>query len=338
MVGGRAYDAAVPPHQPKPHRSPVPPRSREVGVGCVQLRVGRDRTANVEAATRAIAVAARDGADIVVLPELFADPYVCQTESHDAFALAEPLDGPLVASLAQAAAAAGAVVVASVFERRAAGVYHNTGVVLDADGSLAGIARKMHIPDDPLYFEKFYFTPGDAGQAAFRAIDTAAGRLGVLVCWDQWFPEAARLLALDGADLIAVPTAIGWHRHERDTYGDAQHDAWRTIQRSHAIANGCYLAVANRTGFEATPTADASRAAASSAAASSEAASGGIDFWGRSFLVGPDGVILAEADGEPGTISGRVSPQLVESTRTGWPFFRDRRIDAYGDLLTRWRQ
>jgi N-carbamoylputrescine amidase len=248
----------------------------------------------------------------VCLPELFRSPYFCQREDAQLFDLAEPIPGPSTEAIGRVAKEAGVVVVASLFERRAAGVYHNTAAILDREGALLGLYRKMHIPDDPCYYEKFYFTPGDLG---FRAFDTHVGRIGTLVCWDQWYPEGARLTALQGAAVLFYPTAIGWHPHEKEQYGAAQHDAWRTIQRSHAIANGVYVAVVNRVGHErqveGTP---------------------GLEFWGHSFLCDPFGVVIAEAGTEEDVLVGEIDLARLEDVRRNWPFLRDRRIDAYGGI------
>jgi N-carbamoylputrescine amidase len=284
------------------------------GIGLVQMRCTDDAEANLAAAERGIREAARKGARIVCLPELFRGLYFCQTEDHAHFERAEPVPGPTTEALGRLARELGVVVVGSVFERRAAGVYHNTAVVLDADGSLAGTYRKMHIPDDPLYYEKFYFTPGDLG---FKAVKTRFGRVGTLVCWDQWYPEAARLTALRGAVVLFYPTAIGWHPSEKKKFGAAQRDAWRTIQRSHAIANGVYVAAVNRVGHEGPK-------------------GGGIQFWGSSFICGPFGEVLAEAStGRPEVLVAEGDPREVETVRRHWPFLRDRRVDAYGPILER---
>jgi N-carbamoylputrescine amidase len=284
------------------------------GLGLVQMRCTDDAEANLAAAERGIREAARKGARIVCLPELFRGPYFCQAEDHAQFERAEPVPGPTTEALGRLARELGVAVVGSVFERRAAGVYHNTAVVLDADGSLAGTYRKMHIPDDPLYYEKFYFTPGDLG---FKAVKTRFGRVGALVCWDQWYPEAARLTALRGAVILFYPTAIGWHPSEKKKFGAAQRDAWRTIQRSHAIANGVYVAAVNRVGHEGPK-------------------SGGLRFWGSSFVCGPFGEILAEAStGRPEVLVAECDPREVETIRRHWPFLRDRRVDAYGPILER---
>jgi N-carbamoylputrescine amidase len=278
-------------------------------LGIVQMRCGPDPDANLAHACAMVRDAARHGANVICLPELFRSQYFCQVEDHKYFALAEPIPGPSSAALSEIARQCGVVIVASLFERRAPGVYHNTAAILDADGTLMGKYRKMHIPDDPLFYEKFYFAPGDLG---FLAWKTAHAPIGVCVCWDQWYPEAARLTALRGAQILFYPTAIGWHPGERQQYGRQQHEAWETIQRSHAIANGCYVAVANRVGHEAPD------------------GGSGIDFWGQSFIVGPDGAVLARAGVDEETILVReVSLEAIEVQRTHWPFLRDRRVDAY---------
>jgi len=281
-------------------------------IGLIQMAVAADPDENVRTAVSRVEEAARHGARLVCLPELFRSRYFAQREDAARFDLAEPVPGPSTAALAAAAKRAGVVVIVPVFERRAPGVYHNSAVVLDADGRQVGLYRKMHIPDDPGYYEKFYFTPGDLG---FRAFDTAVGRIGPLVCWDQWYPEGARLTALQGAELLLYPTAIGWHPSEKATQGAAQFDAWRTIQRSHAIANGVYVAAVNRVGLER------------------EGQEDGIEFWGGSFLADPFGVVIAEAptDGEM-VLVAEVDPARIETVRRGWPFLRDRRTDAYGAL------
>jgi N-carbamoylputrescine amidase len=284
-------------------------------LGLVQMRCEADPAANLEKATAAVRRAAENGAQVVCLPELFRTPYFCQRHDPSVFDLAEPIPGPTTERLAEAARQAGAVVVGSLFERRGPGLHHNTAVVFDADGSLAGLYRKMHIPDDPLYFEKYYFAPGDLG---FRAFDTRYGRVGVLVCWDQWFPEAARLAALQGAEVLLYPTAIGWHPRERAEHGAAQHEAWEVVQRAHAVANGVFVAAVNRTGHEG-------------------GAGEGLDFWGQSFVADPFGVVLAR--GSPDQEELLVVPcdrRRLEDVRRNWPFFRDRRIEAYGDLTRRW--
>ena len=279
-------------------------------IALIQMRCSAEPAANLACALERIGEAARGGARIICLPELFRTQYFPQREDAALFDLAEPVPGPTTEALAAAARAHGAVIVGSVFERRSAGVYHNTAVVLAADGSLAGRYRKMHIPDDPLYYEKFYFTPGDLGYPAF---DTPWGRIGALVCWDQWYPEAARLTALGGAQVIFYPTAIGWHPAEKEAEGGKQHEAWRTIQRSHAIANGVYVAAVNRVGVE-----------------------GGLEFFGGSFVADPFGVVVAEATHDREEILyARCDPARVEEVRRNWPFLRDRRIDTYGGLASR---
>ncbi len=258
--------------------------------------------------------AAQRGAQVVCLPELFRSQYFCQREDVALFDLAEPIPGPSTERLAPLAKELKVVIIASLFEKRAPGLYHNTVVVLDADGSNRGLYRKMHIPDDPLFYEKFYFTPGDLG---FKSFETAHGRLGTLICWDQWYPEGARLTALTGADILFYPTAIGWHPEEKAQYGAAQASAWQTIQRSHAIANGLYVAAVNRVGHEGP-------------------AGGGLEFWGGSFVADPFGVVLAEASRtEEETLVVECDPRRTEDVRRNWPFLRDRRIDAYAPITRR---
>jgi N-carbamoylputrescine amidase len=284
-------------------------------LGIVQMRCAPDPDANLAHACEMVRDAARQGANVICLPELFRSQYFCQVEDHKYFQLAESIPGPSTQALGEIARECGVVIVASLFERRAAGLYHNTAAILDADGALMGRYRKMHIPDDPLFYEKFYFTPGDLG---FLAWETAHAPIGVCVCWDQWYPEAARLTALRGAQILFYPTAIGWHPGEREQYGAQQHDAWETIQRSHAIANGCYVAAANRVGHEAPD------------------GGPGLDFWGQSFIAGPDGVVLARAGVDEETILiQEVSLKRLETQRTHWPFLRDRRVDAYGGIEQR---
>jgi N-carbamoylputrescine amidase len=271
--------------------------------------------ANLNLACAKIREAAAQGAQVVCLPELFRSPYFCQTEDAANFALAERIPGPSTEAIGAVARQAGVIVIATLFERRAPGLYHNTAAVIGANGDVVGLYRKMHIPDDPGYYEKFYFTPGDLG---FCAFETFLGRLGILICWDQWYPEAARLIAMAGADIIFYPTAIGWHPQEKAANGEAQRDAWRTVQRGHAIANGLYVAAVNRVGLE-TP-----------------AGPPGLEFWGGSFLADPFGVVLAEApvDREEILIA-TVDPARIEEVRQGWPFLRDRRIDAYAGIERR---
>ncbi|MGH9534086.1 MAG: carbon-nitrogen hydrolase [Terriglobales bacterium] len=295
------------------------PDSRSLRVALWQAEVATDPEANLRQAVAAAQEAAAAGAQLFCTPELFRSPYFCQAENHAHFALAEPIPGPTTEALAAVARAGAMVIVASIFERRAPGLFHNTAVVLDADGTLLGRYRKMHIPDDPRYYEKFYFTPGDLG---FPCFTTRHGRVGVLVCWDQWFPEAARLTALSGADIVLYPTAIGWHPEEKAEFGAVQHQAWQTMQRAHAIANGVFVATPNRSGFEPTPGAGADQ---------------GIEFWGQSFIAAPDGQILAAADERGGQLLyADCDLAAVERARTHWPFLRDRRVDAYGGLARRW--
>jgi N-carbamoylputrescine amidase len=280
-----------------------------------------DPDKNLGRAMERVQQAAARGVQAVCLPELFQTQYFCQREDAALFDLAEPIPGPTSARLSDVAKQCRVVLIASLFEKRAAGVYHNTAAVFDADGSLRGLYRKMHIPDDPLYYEKFYFTPGDLG---FRAFDTAAGRIGTLVCWDQWYPEGARLTALQGALVLFYPTAIGWHPGEKAEFGQAQHDAWRTIQRAHAIANGVYVAVVNRVGFE---TGDIR---------GNKAAGAGLEFWGASFLCDPFGRVIAEASHDKEEILvGEVDVRALEDVRRNWPFLRDRRIDSYAPITNR---
>ena len=290
-------------------------------VGLVQMSMGADPEKNLERAIAHVSDAAKKGAQVVCLPELFQTQYFCQREDAALFDLAEPIPGPTSNKLAEVAKKLSIVLIASLFEKRAPGVYHNTATIFDKNGVLLGLYRKMHIPDDPLYYEKYYFTPGDLG---FKAFDTEMGRLGTLVCWDQWYPEGARLTALQGAQVLFYPTAIGWHPAEKAEFGVAQHDAWRTIQRAHAIANGVYVAVVNRVGFE---TGDIRGRSAPGA---------GLEFWGRSFLCDPFGRVIAEAsDSEEEILIGEVDTRLLEDTRRNWPFLRDRRIDSYAPITNR---
>ena len=285
-----------------------------VTIGLLQAACSADAGANLKKTLALAERAAKQGAQIICTQELFRSQYFCQTEDHKNFALAEQIPGPSTEAFSKLAKKHKVVVIASLFEKRAAGVYHNTAVVFDADGSLKGIYRKMHIPDDPLYYEKFYFTPGDLG---FKAWQTRYGKIGVLVCWDQWYPEAARLTAMQGAQILFYPTAIGWHPAEKKEYGANQHSAWETIQRGHAIANGCYVAVPNRVGHE-------------------KISGEGIEFWGQSFVAGTSGQILARAGVEQEEILiVPVDLATVDVTRTHWPFLRDRRIDAYENLTKR---
>jgi N-carbamoylputrescine amidase len=288
--------------------------TRTVTVGLVQMRCGPDPEANLRTAMERTREAAARGATVVCLPELFRGPYFCQTEDHRYFELAESVPGPSTDRLGELASELGIVIVASLFEKRAEGLYHNTAAILDADGRYLGKYRKMHIPDDPQFYEKFYFTPGDLG---FRTWPTRTGRLGVLVCWDQWYPEAARLTALSGADILFYPTAIGWLPPEKAEFGERQRQAWETVQRSHAITNGVFVAAVNRVGFEASP-------------------GGGIEFWGNSFVAAPSGEVLARAGEDEETLVVACDLSQVDTARTHWPFLRDRRIDAYGDLVRRY--
>jgi N-carbamoylputrescine amidase len=285
-------------------------------VGLLQMAMSADPAANLDRALAGVRDAAAAGATVVCLPELFRSPYFCQSEDARRFDLAEPVPGPTTAALGAAARQAGVVVVAPVFERRAPGLYHNSAAIIDASGEVAGLYRKMHIPDDPAYYEKFYFAPGDLG---FRAFDTRAGRIGTLICWDQWYPEGARLTALQGAVVLFFPTAIGWHPGEKQEFGAAQRDAWRTIQRGHAIANGVYVAAVNRVGHEKPPEGGP-----------------GLEFWGSSFLCDPFGVVVAEASPDKEeVVVGEVDLARLEDVRRNWPFLRDRRPDAYAGIERR---
>jgi len=283
-------------------------------VGLIQMSCSVDPNENLAKAEWRIREAAGRGAQIVAVQELFRSQYFCREECERYFDLAEPVPGPTTESLAKLARELSVVIGGSVFERRTAGLYHNTAVVIDADGELLGLYRKMHIPDDPGYFEKYYFTPGDLGVRVFQ---TRYGRVAPLVCWDQWFPETARMAALAGAEILIYPTAIGWHASEKAAVGAAQHDAWRTVQRAHAISNGVFVAAVNRVGYEGP-------------------ADGGLEFWGRSFVADPFGAVMAEAshDGEE-ILVVECDTRRIEETRRGWPFLRDRRIDAYEPLLRR---
>ena len=290
-------------------------------VGLVQMSCSPDPDENLEKAAVQVRDAARMGAQVVCLPELFRTQYFCQREDAALFDLAEPVPGPTTDLLSQIAREKQIVVVASVFERRARGLYHNTAVLLDSDGSIKGLYRKMHIPDDPLYYEKFYFTPGDLG---FKAFDTQYGRMGTLVCWDQWYPEGARLTALRGANILFYPTAIGWHPDEKAENGKAQHDAWRTIQRSHAIANGVFVAAVNRLGHEFGDI------------RGNRAQGKGLEFWGSSFICDPFGCVIAEAShNKEEILLGQCDLRQLEDVRRNWPFLRDRRIDSYSDICQR---
>ena len=290
-------------------------------VGLIQLSCSPDPDANLEKAVQRVREAARNGAQIVCLPELFRTQYFCQREDPALFDLAETIPGPTTAAMSKVAAESKSVVVASIFEKRTWGLYHNTAVLIGSDGSIKGIYRKMHIPDDPLYYEKYYFAPGDLG---FKAFDTDVGRIGTLICWDQWYPEGARLTTLQGAYILFYPTAIGWHPAEKEQYGVAQHDAWRTIQRAHAIANGVFVAVVNRVGHE------------TGNIRGNQAPGAGLQFWGGSFLADPFGRVLAEASHDREEIlSAEVNLHEIEEVRRNWPFLRDRRIDSYEGITHR---
>jgi N-carbamoylputrescine amidase len=287
----------------------------KVTLGLLQHASGPDPQANLKKCLARAEQAAKQGAKIICTQELFRSQYFCQSEDHANFDLAEPIPGPSTAAFQKIARKYKVVIVASLFEKRASGLYHNTAAIIDADGKLLGVYRKMHIPDDPLFYEKFYFTPGDTG---FKAWDTRYGKIGVLICWDQWYPEGARLTALQGAEILFYPTAIGWHPKEKKEYGVNQHGAWETIQRSHAVANGCYVAAINRVGLERPIGGD------------------GLEFWGQSFVAGTSGQILAKASVDKEEILlVPLDMKKVDVTRTHWPFLRDRRIDAYGDLTKR---
>ena len=291
------------------------PQRKKFKLGLIQMQCDPEPVRNLKTSIKRIQEAARSGADVIVTPELFLSHYFCQETNLANFDLAEPIPGPTTSKLGTLAKSLGKVIVASLFEKRAPGLYHNTAVVFDADGTLLGLYRKMHIPDDPLYHEKYYFTPGDTG---FRTVDTRFGRIGVLVCWDQWYPEAARLTALQGAKVLIYHTAIGWHQREKDEFGVQQHSAWETIQRAHAIANGVYVAAVNRVGHEGP-------------------ANAGLDFWGASFVSDPFGVVMARGSHDKEeTIIAECDPARMEDVRRNWPFLRDRRIDAYDNITRRW--
>lgn len=291
-------------------------RRSTVTLGLIQTSCSSEPADNLARTLVLADRAARDGAQILCTQELFRSTYFCQSEDYANFALAESIPGPTTVAFQRLARRRRVAIIASLFEKRAPGVYHNTAVVIDADGSVLGMYRKMHIPDDPLFYEKFYFTPGDLG---FRAWTTRYGRVGVLICWDQWYPEAARLTALQGAQILFYPTAIGWHPSEKSAHGALQHGAWETIQRAHAVANGCYVAAVNRIGLEQPCGGD------------------GLEFWGQSFVAGTHGQLLAKAAADREEILlAPVDLSTVDVTRTHWPFLRDRRIDAYSDLSKRW--
>ena len=283
---------------------------KNISIVAIQSQCSTDAKQNVEQTIEKIALAAQSGAQLVCLQELFASRYFCQSEDHEKFELAEPIPGPTTERLAVAAKQNDVVIVAGVFEKRTAGLYHNSAVVFDSDGSTAGVYRKMHIPDDPFFYEKFYFTPGDLG---FQSFQTSVGKVGVCICWEQWFPEAARLTALTGAEILVYPTAIGWQAPEKAQFGKSQLDAWQTMMRSHAIANGVFLVAPNRVGIE-----------------------DNIEFWGSSFIADPYGNLLAVAeDNTEQMIQADCDLDLINTARTHWPFLRDRRIDAYQDLTKR---
>jgi len=295
--------------------SPRALRDSAFKIGLVQMSCTTDAVENLNKAMAGIRSAASQGAEIVCTQELFRSQYFCREEKAELFSLAETIPGPSTEALTSLAKELRVAIVASLFEKRAQGLYHNTAVTIDADGALLGLYRKMHIPDDPLFFEKFYFTPGDMG---FRNFETKYARIGVLVCWDQWYPEGARLTSLQGANVLFYPTAIGWHPSEKAEWGAAQLDAWRTIQRSHAIANGIYVAAINRTGFEGP-------------------ADRGLEFWGSSFVADPFGRLIREASTDKEEVLVvECDPKLIDEVRKNWPFFRDRRIDAYAPITERW--
>ncbi len=310
---------------------------RNFHIGIVQMSCSPEPEQNLERAVAHVRDAAGKGAEIICLPELFQTQYFCQREDIALFDLAEPIPGPATARLGDLARELKVTIIASLFERRAAGVYHNTAAVLDAEGKLAGIYRKMHIPDDPLYYEKFYFTPGDLG---FKTFETNFAKFGTLICWDQWYPEGARLTALQGANVLFYPTAIGWHPDEKARYGEAQYDAWQTIQRAHAIANGVYVAAVNRVGFETGnirgKEAPGSPARADAARDGVVAPGKGLEFWGGSFIADPFGRVVAQASHDKEEILvAEVDLRRIENVRRNWPFWRDRRVEAYTAITQR---
>jgi N-carbamoylputrescine amidase len=291
-------------------------KNKNYNIALTQISLDGTPATNLKKCLEWIRKAAKQGANVICLPELYSSFYFCQSENHDYFDLAEPLHNDSYKVFSALAKELGVVLVVPFFERRASGLYHNSAYIIDTNGSQAGLYRKMHIPDDPSYYEKFYFTPGDIG---FKAFKTKMGMIGTLICWDQWYPEGARITALQGAEVLFYPTAIGWHPHEKAQYGVKQHDAWRTVQRGHAVANGIFVAACNRVGFE--------KPVESSA---------GIEFWGSSFISGPQGEILAEASHDKEEIIiAEIDHHLMEDVRRNWPFLRDRRIDAYGDITKR---
>ncbi len=291
-------------------------KQKNFTAGLVQMQVSPDAKDNMKKAASMVKDAAKKGAQVICLPELYRAQYFCQKEDVELFKLAEPVPGPSTELFSEIAKRHKVAIIVPLFERRGPGVYHNSAAVIDKKGKVSGLYRKMHIPDDPAYYEKFYFAPGDLG---FKSIETGYGKVGTLICWDQWYPEGARLTALTGAPVLFYPTAIGWHPYEKEQYGVRQRDAWMTVQRGHAVANGIYVAACNRTGFEKTVDTQA-----------------GIEFWGSSFICDPQGVILAEApvDKET-TLIAEIDLALLEDIRLNWPFLRDRRIDAYGDITKR---
>lgn len=290
--------------------------ARTYKIALIQVSLDGSRESNMDKCEDRVRQAAKEGANVVCLPELYGSFYFCQSENTDYFDLAEPLHGPSFLVFSKLARELKIAIIVPFFERRTAGIYHNSATIIDADGTEAGLYRKMHIPDDPSYYEKFYFTPGDTG---FRAFDTTFGRIGTLICWDQWYPEGARITALQGAEVLFYPTAIGWHPREKAQYGKRQHDAWETVQRGHAVANGIYVAAVNRVGFEQ-PVTDAA----------------GLEFWGASFIAGPQGEIIAKASHDKEEIlMAEIDTVYMEDVRRNWPFFRDRRIDAYSDIVKR---
>jgi len=290
-------------------------RDSRFKVGLVQMSCSTDTDANLNKAVENVRKAAAQGAEIVCLPELFRSQYFCREENPELFNLAESIPGPSTEALSSVAKELQVSIVASLFEKRTQGLYHNTAAIIDADGELIGVYRKMHIPDDPLYYEKYYFTPGDLG---FQNFETRYSRIGVLVCWDQWYPESARITSLQGANILFYPTAIGWHPYEKEEFGAAQLDAWRTIQRAHAIANGVFVAAVNRTGFEGP-------------------SDNGLEFWGNTFLSDPFGRVIAQANDTEETVLVReCDPKNMDEVRRNWPFLRDRRIDAYAPITQRW--
>jgi N-carbamoylputrescine amidase len=295
--------------------TPYARRDAAFKIGLVQMTCTLDVDENLRKAVAGVRQAADHGAEVICLQELFRSQYFCREENAELFGLAEAIPGPSTEALASVAKERQVAVVASLFEKRAQGLYHNTAVIIDADGEISGLYRKMHIPDDPLYYEKFYFTPGDLG---FKNFETKYARIGVLVCWDQWYPEGARLTSMQGANVLFYPTAIGWHPSEKKQYGESQLDAWRTIQRAHAIANGVYVAAVNRTGYEGPP-------------------ERGIEFWGNSFVADPFGQVIAQASTEnEEVLVAECDPKRMDEVRRNWPFFRDRRIDAYTAITERW--